>query len=291
MSNLDKDLLDREGKRRTLQGCDSDYDQAGIVVFGAPFDSTTSYRPGARFAPMAIRQESTGTETYSPFLQKDLSEIMVCDAGDLELPFGHPQKALEQIEKTIARILQDQKTPVMIGGEHLVTLPAIRAVLKKHQDLCVIQFDAHADLRDEYLGCCLSHATVMRRVWDLVGDGRIYQFGIRSGEAAEFFWSKTHTNMTRFGFEELRETLEKLKGIPLYLSIDLDVLDPGIFPGTGTPEHGGISYIDLRRAITQTGITGQVVAADICELSPHYDPSGISILAACTLLRELLLSL
>jgi len=176
----------------TILGCNNDYDESRIVIFGAPFDGTTSYRPGARFASSAIRNESYSIETYSPYQDKDLEDIYVFDGGDLELPFGNVSKVLEEIEKFVLKLMEDGKIPLMIGGEHLVTLGAVRGAVKKHEDLHIIHFDAHADLRDEYLGEELSHATVIRRCWDLLGDNKIFQFGIRSGCREEIYWAREH---------------------------------------------------------------------------------------------------
>ena len=272
----------------TFIGCDNTFEEAKFVVFGAPFDSTTSYRPGARFASKAMRSESYAIETYSPYQDKDLEDVGTFDAGDLELCIGETETALRQIEDFVAAIVQAQKTPVMLGGEHLVTLPAIRAIYPHYPDLHVVHFDAHADLRDEYLGAKLSHATVMRRVWDLLGDARIHQFGIRSGDKSEFEWAKTHVHMHKFDFGGLAKTIHHLKGKPIYLTIDLDVLDPSVFPGTGTPEAGGVDFTALLYALKVLS-AGHIVGCDMVELSPVYDPSGASTAVACKLLRELLL--
>lgn len=275
---------------QTFIACDSEYKEADKVIFGAPFDGTTSYRPGTRFASQYIRNESYGIETYSPYQDKDLEDIRVFDGGDLELPFGNTEKVLQMIEDYAAGVLSDGKMPIMIGGEHLVTLGAVRAALKKYPDLTIIQFDAHADLREDYLGEKLSHACVLRRCHDLTGDGRIYQLGIRSGERAEFQFAKAHTNMCKFDFAKLKEYCKSIKN-PVYFTIDLDVLDSSVFPGTGTPEAGGVSFNDLIAAIITVGGLTNVVAADINELSPPYDPSGTSTAAACKALRELLLAI
>lgn len=276
----------------TFIGCEAEYEDADIVLFGAPFDSTTSFRPGARFGSSAIRHESFGLETYSPYQDKDLTDMEVFDSGDLELCFGSSEAALSDIEERTAEILGDQKLPLMIGGEHLVTLGAVRAVLKKYPDLHVIHFDAHADLRDDYLGASLSHACVLRRCHELLGDGRIHQFCIRSGEKAEFEFAKQHTDMHRFHFDGLLEVvcqLQKAK-TPVYFTIDLDCLDPSVFPGTGTPEAGGVTFMQLLTAICEVCKTN-VVGADINELAPMLDPSGVSTATACKVLRELLLAL
>ena len=275
----------------TFIGCESSFEEATIVLYGAPFDSTTSFRPGARFGPAAMRHESFGLETYSPYQDRDLMDIRVFDSGDLELCFGSSEMALSDIEKRTVEILKAEKVPLLLGGEHLVTLAAVRAVVDKYPDLHIIHFDAHADLRDEYLGVMLSHATVMHRCWELVGNGRIFQFGIRSGDKSEFVWGADHVSSCKFTFETLEETIQKLKGKPIYLTVDLDVLDPSVFPGTGTPEAGGVSFEELRRAIEMVGKHCTVVAADMNELSPIYDQSGASTAVACKILREMLLSL
>jgi len=272
----------------TFLGCGSDYDDAKIVIFGAPFDSTTSYRPGTRFASKTMRAESFGIETYSPYQDKDLEEIAVFDGGDLELCFGNPKKALKAIEKFSAGILADNKIPCMIGGEHLVTLGAVTAAANKYPNLHVVHFDAHADLRNDYLGEPLSHATVMRRVWGLIGDGNIHQFGIRSGERSEFLFAREHTYLHQFGFDGLEQAVEDLRGKPVYFTLDLDVLDPSVFPGTGTPEAGGVTFLQLLDAVLKLSPLN-IVGFDINELSPVYDQSGVSTAVACKILRELLL--
>ena len=276
----------------TFIGCESSYEEAKIVLFGAPFDSTTSFRPGARFGSAAMRHESFGLETYSPYQDKDLIDCAVFDSGDLELCFGSAEAALADIEARAEEILADGKLPLLMGGEHLVTLGSVRAVCKRYPDLHVIHFDAHADLRDDYLGAQLSHACVIRRCHDLLGDGRIHQFCIRSGEREEFRFAKAHTDLHPFSFEglaELTETLAK-SGVPVYFTIDLDCLDPAAFPGTGTPEAGGVTFPQLLEAIRLVSRT-HVVAADVNELAPMLDPSGVSTAAACKVLRELLLAL
>ena len=179
----------------TFLACDAPYEDAKIVLFGAPFDSTTSFRPGTRFGSSAIRHESFGLETYSPYQDKDLEEYAVFDSGDLELCFGSSEMALQDIEERTATISRTGNCLSWVGGEHLVTLGAFRAVLKKYPDVQIIHFDAHTDLRDDYLGAKLSHACVIRRCHDLIGDGKIHQFCIRSGEKAEWQFARQHTDL------------------------------------------------------------------------------------------------
>ena len=272
-------------------GADKTFDEANVVIFGAPYDSTTSFRPGTRFGPAAVRSESFGIETYSPYLDRDLeTDARVHDAGDLELPFGAPDRALDMIEAKAAEILDAGKTPFLLGGEHLVTLGAVRAAVKRHPDLCIIHFDAHADLREDYLGVRLSHACVMRRCHDLLGDGRIWQFGIRSGTCEEFqFMREGHVTTEPFSLKTL-PSISFSSGTPVYLTVDLDVLDPSEFPGTGTQEAGGVRFTELMPALVEILSRFNVVAMDNVELSPALDASGRSTALACKILREQLLA-
>ena len=282
-------------------GCDKPYRDADTVLFGAPYDSTTSFRPGTRFGPSAMRQESFGIETYSPALDKDLvDDAKVFDSGDLELPFGAPEPALKMIEERATRILADGKRPFLLGGEHLVTLGAFRAVQKKYPNVVIIHFDAHADLREDYLGNPLSHACVLRRCHDLIGDGRIFQFGIRSGTRDEFrFMTDGHVTTEPFTDSTLESVVKVLSSpspstftsVPVYLTIDMDVLDPSEFPGTGTQEAGGFGYLQLLADMRLICRKLNVVAMDNVELSPGLDPTGRSTALACKFLRECLLAL
>ena len=275
----------------TFIGCESSFEEASIVLYGAPFDSTTSFHPGARFGPSAMRHESFGLETYSPYQDKDIMDIRVFDSGDLELCFGSSEMALSDIEKRAEEILNAEKFPLLLGGEHLVTLGAVRAVAAKYPELHIIHFDAHADLRDDYLGAKLSHACVLRRCHEILGDGHIHQFCIRSGEREEFQFARKHTDFHPFTFEGLKETVRELKEkkVPVYFTIDLDCLDPSVFPGTGTPEAGGVSFVELLEAI-RTVSQVNLVGADVNELAPMLDASGVSTATACKVLRELLLA-
>lgn len=272
-------------------GCDKSFEESRVVLFGAPYDSTTSFRPGTRFGPSAMRAESFGIETYSMLIDKDLiDDTAVFDSGDLELPFGNQQGALKLIEERAEEILAADKIPFLLGGEHLVTLGAVKAAAKKYPDLHIIHFDAHADLREDYLGNPLSHACVLRRCHDILGDGRIFQFGIRSGTREERqFMRDKHVTTELFGDSTLDRVIEGLKGRPVYLTIDMDVLDPSEFPGTGTQEAGGFSYLQLVADVTSIARKLNIVALDNVELNPSLDTSGRSTALACKFLREELL--
>lgn len=269
---------------------EDDYEVSDVVIFGAGFDGTTSNRPGTRFASSAMRIESYGLEAYSPLLELDLEDYNICDMGDLDLSIGNTDKVLEEIYEGTKEILDDDKFPFMIGGEHLVTLPAFKAVHEKYDDIYVLHFDAHTDLREEYNNNKNSHATVIKRIWDMVGDGRIFQFGIRSGTREEFNFAlkEKHTYMETHTIDSFWKIISTLNSKNVYLTIDLDVLDPSIFPGTGTPEPGGISYRQFEqifKILKNSNIN--LVGCDIVELSPDYDDTKVSTVVACKILREL----
>ncbi len=275
-----------------FMGMDTEYDNADVVVFGTGFDGTTSNRPGTRFASSAMRPEFYGLETYSPILDLDLEGYKVCDIGDLELSIGNTERVLEEIYEGTKEIVTDNKVPFMIGGEHLVTLPAFKAVHEKYEDIYVLHFDAHTDLREEYNNNKNSHATVIKRIWDIIGDNRIFQFGIRSGTKEEFDFAlkKKHTYMEVGSIDTFEDIVNKLQGKNIYLTIDLDVLDPSIFPGTGTPEPGGVTYKEFSKIFTVLkNANVNLVGCDIVELSPDYDNTNVSTVTACKILRELTL--
>lgn len=276
----------------SFQSCKAEYNESNVVLFSVPMDTTTSYRPGTRFAGNAIRVESIGIEWYSPYKDMNLRDYKTVDIGDLELPMGLVEDSLEIVNDTVKQILKDNKKPMMIGGEHLVTLPVVQALVQKYPDLHIIHLDAHTDLRDEFLGRKLSHATVLRRCHDILGDGRIFQFGIRSGDKHEFDLAKDgHVFMRKFDLDGLDKIVEKLKDKPVYITIDLDVLDPSVFPGTGTPEPGGITFKELLQAMKTFEGLNDVVGADLVELAPMLDTSNVSTVVAAKALREMILLL
>lgn len=271
-------------------GADKTYQESDVVILGAPFDGTTSFRPGTRFAPNVIRLDSDGIETYSPYQNEDLEDRNIYDCGDSEIIFGNTKQTLDNIHNDIKNIITDQKKIMMIGGEHLVSLPSIQAVYEQYPELRIIHFDAHTDLRNDYVGEKLSHATVIKRVSDMIGPNRIYQFGIRSGLKEEFIFAKNNHYIEQFTVDTVSSIISEIKDYPIYITLDLDVLDPSIMSGTGTPEPGGVSFKELLNALIQLkGLN--IVGADIVELSPTYDPSGVSTAVACKLIREMLLLL
>jgi len=273
----------------TFMGSIDSYDDADTVIVGAPMDFTVSYRPGSRFAAQAVRNVSYALEEYSVYLGKDLADYRYFDWGDVNLPLGNVPASLDRIAGAAARLYDDGKFPVFIGGEHLISFPIINETYKRHKDLAVIQLDAHADLRSDYLDETYSHATVMRKVSELIGGCSLYQLGIRSGTADEFAYARANTNMF------IEEVIEPLKRIiptlgqrPVYLTIDIDVVDPGYAPGTGTPEPGGISARELIQSIHMMQELN-VVGMDIVEILPTLDQSERTALLGAKVIRESIL--
>ncbi|SES18965.1 agmatinase [Salipaludibacillus aurantiacus] len=268
------------------------YDEADIVMFGMPMDYTVSFRPGSRFGPNRIREASIGLEEYSVYLDRHLEEVSVHDAGDMLLPFGNAAKSIDMIETYANRLLEDAKLPAGIGGEHLVSWPVIRAMFNKFEDLAVIHIDAHADLREEYEGEVLSHSTPIRKTCELIGPENVFSFGIRSGMREEFQYAReSGMHMSKFEVAEpLKKILPQLAGRPVYVTIDIDVLDPAYAPGTGTAEAGGITSKELLEAIHAIAASDvQITGFDLVEVSPAYDNSEQTAIAASKFLREMLL--
>ena len=265
------------------------FQESQAVILGCPFDATASFRPGARFGPSAIRRASWGIETYSPYLQKDLDKVLLHDMGDLELPLGDKKEAFQWIHKALQKVLSSQKIPILLGGDHLITLPIIEEVFRIHPDLHLIQIDAHADMREDYLGESLSHSTVMRKILQFLDRGRLFQIGIRSGTEEEFQWAKKAKSIVSLDGSSLRNLVKRLKGRPVYVSLDLDVIDPGLLPGVGTPEPGGLSFREFL-SLLKSLQSLRVIGFDLVELTPDYDPTQISSVTASVILREMILS-
>lgn len=268
------------------------YEQASKVIYGMPMDYTVSFRPGSRFGPARIREASIGLEEYSPYMDKHLEEVDYYDAGDILFPFGNPAKSLDLIEEYIDQLLRDEKFPLGLGGEHLCTWPVLKAMHRKYPDMALIHIDAHADLRTEYEGEVLSHSTPVRKACDLLGPENVYSFGIRSGMREEFEYART-SGMTLEKFdvaEPLKRHLPKLAGRNVYVTIDIDVLDPAHAPGTGTAEAGGITSKELLEAIVAIAESDiKVIGADLVEVAPAYDPSDQTAIAASKFIREMIL--
>ncbi|MGU3473613.1 agmatinase [Paenibacillus sp. D51F] len=267
------------------------YEASRAVIYGMPMDFTVSFRPGSRFGPARIREVSIGLEEYSPYLDRSLEEIEYFDAGDLLLPFGNAARSLDIIGEFVAGILADGKMPVGLGGEHLVSWPIFQEVYKKYPDLAIIHFDAHADLRESYEGEPLSHSTPLRKAAGLMGGKNIYQFGIRSGSREEWQYARENINFHPFEvLEPLKKVLPELAGRPVYLTIDIDVLDPSAAPGTGTAEAGGITSKELLEAVHAIAKSGvNVVGCDLVEVAPAYDPTEQTQIVASKVIREMLL--
>ena len=275
----------------TFLGCESGYADAKIVLFGAPFDSTTSFVPAHALARRPCATKASDLRPIVPIRTKTCARCRFLTVEIWSFALALPKRPSQISRKKRRKYSGDGEMPFLLGGEHLVTLGAVRAAAERYPGLHIIHFDAHADLREDYLGARLSHACVMKRCWDLLGDGRIHQFCIRSGEKEEFAFAKEHTDMHRFGFEGLSQLTERMREerTPVYFTVDLDCLDPSAFPGTGTPEAGGVNFQSLLEAILLVGKTN-IVGADVNELAPMLDASGASTAVACKVLREMLLA-
>ncbi|MFC4558113.1 agmatinase [Virgibacillus kekensis] len=270
----------------------NDFENAQAVIYGMPMDWTVSFRPGSRFGPGRIREASIGLEEYSPYMDKHLEEVNYFDAGDIPLPFGNAERSINAIEEYVATLAEHGKFPLGLGGEHLVTWPVIKALHKKYPNMALIHIDAHADLREEYEGEALSHSTPVRKIAGLIGSENVYSFGIRSGMREEFAFAKeSGMHMAKYHVvDPLREILPELSGRKVYVTIDIDVLDPAFAPGTGTAEAGGISSSELLEAIKLIADADmEVIGADLVEVAPAYDHSEQTAIAASKFVREMLL--
>ena len=268
---------------RNWMGQNPDYNSSDIVMLGLPFDGTVSYRSGSRFAPEQIRLASWGLEEYSPIFEKSLDEVNFHDAGDLEFPLGNTLKSLDLIRNNVEDIYKDGKRVFGIGGEHLVTLPEIEVISKFYPDLAIVHFDAHTDLREEYLGQKMSHSAVIRHISKIVKPENIKQIGIRSGMKEEWdFMKKFNTLIKNYS------DLDAFKNKKIFVTVDLDVLDTSIMSGTGTPEAGGLSFNELTGWFNYLK-NFEIIGADVVELAPDYDSSGCSTAVATKVIRELLM--
>jgi agmatinase len=280
------DLFDTDGAiymaaRRDPHGC-------RVGLFGVPYDGTTSFRPGTRFGPAAIREVSNGLETYCPQLELDLEELAFADLGAVVIPSGAPEPVVAAVRAATSAVLELGLAPLMLGGEHSISSGAVAAVAERHPDLVLVQLDAHADLRQEWLGSHHSHACAMRRCLEVLPRGQLLQIAIRSGTRAEF--DELHSTARLVPIERMAEALEPLRGQPLYLTVDLDWFDPAVLPGTGTPEPGGFHWPDFAALVAELR-HHRLVGADVVELAPQLDPSGVSAVLAAKVTRSLLLLL
>ncbi|MBV9893625.1 MAG: agmatinase [Chloroflexi bacterium] len=262
--------------------------RAAAAVFGAPLDLTESFRDGARHGPDAVRQMSESLESYSPILDRDLADLAVIDLGNLELNHLNIEAALDTISQAAAKAAGTAKLAIMLGGEHTASLGGFRGMKRVHPDGVIIQADAHLDMRPDYEGQPFTHATWLHHVGEEFGFDRIHQVGLRSGDRAEWrlargttAWSSTELSLPT----SVRERIEKR---PVYVSVDIDVLDPAHAPGTGCPEPGGMTFRELASFLySLEGLN--VVALDVMEVSPNVDPANITAAAAAKLVREAIL--
>jgi len=275
-------------------GAQRSVDQCKVSLLGVPYDGTCCYRPGARFGPAAVREDSYGIETYCPQLNLDLENIKFADVGSLDVPFGNAKLTIDYVEDATAVLLNNNLKPLIIGGEHSITSGIIKSVIKNYPELLIIQLDAHADLRDEWLGSKFSHACTMKRCLEVLPSKKIFQVGIRSGTKSEFLEMNKTKRLIQHTLGEnakyLEEALKNFKGAPIYLTFDLDWFDPSIMPGTGTPEPGGYFWGDFA-AVVDVIKSHNLIGADVVELSPKFDNSGISSVLAAKVIRSLIMLL
>jgi agmatinase len=262
--------------------------QPRAVILGVPYDLTTTFRRGTALAPQAIRWASQSIETYSPVLRRDLEGLPFADRGDLEVGGLGPEALVEAVHAGVAGIGGDA-LPVLIGGEHTLTLGAVRALHESHPDLVVVQLDAHTDLRDEYDGRRVSHATVMRRLTEAVPFDRIVALGLRAGTGQELALAERY-RATSPRLVVASDVWTWLQDRPVYLTLDIDVVDPSDAPGTGNPEPEGVDAADLLGFIRRLGDI-RVIGVDVVEVSPPFDPSGRTAVLAAVVIREALLAL
>mgnify|MGYP001343154500 FL=1 len=268
------------GSRRDPAGC-------RVGLFGVPYDGTTSFRPGTRFGPAAIREVSQGLETYCPQLDLDLEDLAYADLGAVDIPFGAPEPVVNAVQQATTAVLDLGLNPLMLGGEHSISSGAVAAVANQHPDLVLVQLDAHADLREEWLGARHSHACAMRRCLEVLPSGDLLQLAIRSGTRDEFH--EMHSSGRRMDdVQALRDAMAPWTGRPIYLTVDLDWFDPAVLPGTGTPEPGGFLWRDFA-AVVDVLRRHRLVAADVVELAPQLDSSGVSSVLAAKVTRSLIL--
>ena len=265
------------------------FEESNVVILGCPYDGSASFRPGARFGPAAIRKASWGIETFSPYFQRDLSQCSIHDMGDLELPLGEKKISLGLIRKALRKILSRKKFPILLGGDHLITLPSIEEILPITPQLHLLQIDAHTDLRDDYLGESLCHSTVMKKVVDLLDGDRLFQIGIRSGTEEEFKLARKMRSIVSLDPGSLSSMIKRLRNQPVYITLDLDVIDPSLLSGVGTPEPGGFSFKELISLLKKLQSL-HVIGFDMVELTPDYDPTQISSVTASVILREMILA-
>jgi len=265
------------------------FEKSRGVILGCPYDGSASFRPGARFGPSAIRRASWGIETFSPYFHRDLSQCFIHDMGDLELPLGEKKISLGLTRKALGQILSKKKFPILLGGDHLITLPIVEELFRRHPNLHIIQIDAHTDLREDYLGESLSHSTVMRKVVDHLGKGRLFQIGVRSGTEDEFKLARRMKSIVSLDSSSLSSMIKRLRNQPIYITLDLDVIDPSLLPGVGTPEPGGLTFQEIISLLKKLQ-TLHVVGFDIVELTPDYDPTQVSSITASVILREMILA-
>ena len=286
-----REFFDQEGS--IYMGSQREIKNCSIGIFGVNYDGTTSFRSGTRFGPSAIRNVSQSLETFCPILEKDLSNIGYVDFGSLIIDLDNTESVINRVSLATKLLIKNNLKPLILGGEHSITTGVIETLVKKYPDLVIIQLDAHADLRDSYMNNKNSHACTMQRCIEKLPNKEIFQIGIRSGTKEEF--QKMRENNQLIDLKKgdknlLLSRLEKIKELPIYLTIDVDWFDPSLLSGTGTPEPGGFFWDDFEMII-KTLNKFNLIGADIVELAPEIDISGVSSIVAAKVARSLIMTL
>jgi agmatinase len=272
--------------------CHRSLEAARIVLYGIPFEGRVNLRKGADGGPRDLRLASDSIETYSPFLDRDMEDLPIADIGDCELPDGAaPREQLDAARDEIRGWWRPGLIPFMLGGDHTATVPVIEALAPAFPDLRILQLDAHPDLREEFLGERYNYASAMARVMDTVPPERVYQVGIRTGAREEYARRRPRffPAFAVHPVDAVRTVLPELRGHPLYVTIDVDVLDPAEAPGTGSPEPGGLRVPELIDLVRLLGDC-RVIGGDLVEVAHAWDPSGRTGIAASWVIREALLT-
>ena len=293
-NSITKDLSLFNNNGAIFMGAQRSIYQCKVSLLGVPYDGTCCFRPGARFGPSAVREDSHGIETYCPQLNLDLEDINYADLGSLDLPLGDTELIIDYVKNATDVLLKNNLKPLIIGGEHSITNGIIKSLITNYPELIMIQLDAHADLREEWLGSKFSHACTMKRCLEILPSKKIFQIGIRSGTKSEFLEMYNNKRLIQHTLGKkakyLDEALKSLKGTPIYLTFDLDWFDPSLMPGTGTPEPGGYFWNDFA-AIIDVIKSHNLIGADVVELSPKLDNTGISSILAAKVIRSLIMLL
>jgi agmatinase len=296
MMSFNHVYLAKTENRYSFTGFTKGFNEALFVVVGAPLDMASSYRGGSSEAPRAVREASRSLELCTALSNIDMEAIGFHDAGDIVIAPGDIIESMKRIESVVRGILESGKRVFIIGGEHTVTLSAFKAFSSMYSDACLIVFDAHADLRDEYLGSRYSHASVLRRIIEEAKPGKVVLIGARavSREEIEYIKASDRSRLevvkvvgrvTEDKIKEVSKVIEVCRSRPKYVSVDIDFIDPAYAPGVQTPEPLGATPTEFFELISRV-VDEHVYALDIVEITPPYDKSEITAFLGAKIIIE-----